>query len=192
MVKPFQESQFSRADPQCHIVALISFGPLHFHFALILPIRLALIFSSFSDISILVVYVSSASLIDRLKIKTSNPENDQKENDGCREMLESRLTHYCSTAVRDQYDIEVPFFAITCFFNQICSEKRVLILKNPTHGFLSFPNIIKFRWQSPILFTRTWLLFFMAVQLPVIGYLVTGVAAVYVLARQLQWMINDR
>jgi len=46
------------------------------------------------------------------------------------------------------------------------------------------------KMQSPILFTRTWLLFFMAVQLPIVGYLVTGVVAVYVLARQLQWFVE--
>jgi phosphatidylglycerophosphate synthase len=48
------------------------------------------------------------------------------------------------------------------------------------------------RMQAPILFTRSWLLLFMAFPLVTVGYLVTGIASVYVLARQIQWALGRK
>jgi len=46
--------------------------------------------------------------------------------------------------------------------------------------------------KSPLFFTRSFVLLFLALQLPVIAYLITGAGAVYSLARQLQWFVGRR
>ena len=48
------------------------------------------------------------------------------------------------------------------------------------------------KYQAPILYTRTILLILGAFSLGTIAYLVTGVAAVYSLARQLQWFMSKK
>lgn len=46
--------------------------------------------------------------------------------------------------------------------------------------------------KAPILFTRTLILGLVALNLPTIAYLTTGVAVAYSLARQLQWKVEGK
>lgn len=48
------------------------------------------------------------------------------------------------------------------------------------------------KMKAPILFTRMIILGLVAINLPTIAYLTTGIASIYSLARQLQWYIAPR
>jgi len=46
--------------------------------------------------------------------------------------------------------------------------------------------------EAPTFFTRSLVLLFLALQLPIVAYLITGAGALYSLARQLQWYLVRR